>query len=116
MFYRQCPQPDCVEQLKDRAVGADAEREGGDGDGGEAGIAEHEANAVAQILPCGIDKSEGVHFVDLFLDGGGVAESAVRGETGLVRRHAAREVIGNLMLEIGLELGSELAVFAGSAP
>ena len=57
IFHRQRTQPHRVEQLKDRSVGAGAERQREDGDGGETGVDAEQPRPVFQIAPRAVDKS-----------------------------------------------------------
>jgi len=50
-LHRQSTHAHGVEQLKDRRIGADAERERQDGNDGEAGIHAQQARAVTKIAP-----------------------------------------------------------------
>src|SRR5437773_496071 len=54
----------CVDQAEYRHVGADAQREGNHGDGGESWVPAQHADRVTQILPKRSDPPDGVHVTD----------------------------------------------------
>ena len=58
---RQRPQQHGVDDAEDRRVGADAEREREDGDGGKARAAKERACPVAEILPEGFEQRGSAH-------------------------------------------------------
>ena len=111
--HRQAAQAHRVEQLEDRRVGADAEGERGDRDHREADVVAERARRVAQVAGEPIEPADAVHLVDLLADAGEVAQLAAGGVASVGGRHAARDVVGRLDLEIALELASAFAIPAG---
>jgi hypothetical protein len=109
MFDGQRAEADRVNQLEDGGVGAGPKRQRHDRDDREGAVAAQQPRAVAQVLPQTF-KAEGVHGVDLFADEGGVAEFAMRGGARPIRRHAARDVVGGLFVEVRGQLAGALVV------
>src|SRR4029434_5723477 len=104
-----------VEQLEDRGVGADAERERQDGDDREAGGQAQQPQAVPQIAPYAVDKADGIHLIDLLSDQRRIPQLALRRRARGGRRHAARDVLVGLHHQMRLELASALVVPSSSA-
>jgi len=107
---RERAQPHEVEELEDRGVGADAERERHDGDRGHRLVPPQHAPRVPEVLPQRVEPAEGVHPVDLLAHARGVAQLAMRGRAGGVRRQAARQVRVGFDLEVGLDLAGGILV------
>jgi hypothetical protein len=103
-LHGQAAQPHRVEELEDRAVGADAQRQRGDRHDREPGVGAHLAQRQAQVLAQAIEPRDRVHVVNLLPDTGEVAELAASGVAGVVRRHAARHVVRRFDLQVGREL------------
>src|SRR5205085_12642069 len=93
VFHRQRADAYRVEQLKDRGVGADAERERQNGHDGETRIETQQPRAVLEIAPRAVDELDGVHLIDLLTDQRGVAQLAARRIARVGRAHAARDVL-----------------------
>ena len=88
----QGPQDDGVHDAEDRCAGAEAQCEGHDGGGGEAGLAAQQANPVAEVAEQGFQPWQAPQVAALFLDALDVAEQALRRLAGFVRAHALGEV------------------------
>jgi hypothetical protein len=67
-----------VEQLEDRRVGADPERQREHGHTCESGRSPKQTEAEAQVLSQGVDDAAGVHLADLLATLDDVAERGVR--------------------------------------
>jgi hypothetical protein len=101
-----------IQQFEDGGVGADAEREGEDGDGSEAGIFEEHAETEASVFPEGLQKKTGALFADVFFGFFHGAERNTRLAFGLRAGDTrAFEVVGvtidvraHFFLEILIEL------------
>src|SRR4029079_5366522 len=65
---------------------------------------------VAQVEPGRLDQGDRVEVVDLFADARRVPQLAMGGATRLLRRHPAREVVVDLLREVGLQLARALVV------
>ena len=111
----QRPHQDRVDDREDRRAGADAEREGEDGDGREPRRAAEEPQPVARVLPEAFERAPAPLCARRFLDQGLVAQLAPRGGLGFVRGFAAghalanrhREVSGDLVVQFELAAPAE---------
>ncbi len=112
---RQRPEPHRIQELEDRRVGADAERQRQNRDERERGIQTQQAQAMAHVLHDCFERGDGVHAIDLLADARRVAELAPRGEPRLVGRHAAGDVVVGFNGEMRLELTGALIVPAAAA-
>ena len=113
--HRERPQAHDVEQLEDRGVGADSQHERQQGHRREGAVVSQPSRRVAEVLPDGLDKGERVHLVDLFANPERVSQPALRGPPGLVGRHAARDELVGLDLEVRLELPRPFGVPSAAA-
>src|ERR1700683_3149651 len=96
--------------MEDGGVGADAEREAKNRDREETRFEPDEAKCVAQILPDGFQKSDGVHAVRNLLGGWDSAAFGLRREGGFPGIHAAGYVVVDFVLEMGLDFEGEVAI------
>src|SRR5262249_24089731 len=103
------------EQLKDRGIGADAERERQYRDGCESGIEPQQPRAVPHVAPRAVEKADRVHLIDLLANLGRVAELPPRRGARRFRRHAARDVLVDADRERRVELACALVVPACAA-
>ena len=71
----QRAQADCIEQLKDGGVGADAECERDDHDECKAWILDEDAESTAHIVPEAFEAESGIFCRDALAHGGGTAEA-----------------------------------------
>jgi len=110
MRHRQRAQAYRVEQLEDRRVRPDAEREREDGDDGKSWIEPQQSQAVSQVLPDRLEEAEGVHAVDLLADLRDVAQLAARRVARLGAAHPARDVLVGLDRQMRVELARPLVV------
>ena len=114
LLDRQRPQAHGVEQLKDRGVRADAERQREDRDDGERRVAPKQAaRRSVRSRQSAVEEVDGVHVVDLLADAGGVAELATRGVARVAGRHAARDVVVGFDGEVRVELARPLGIPRG---
>ena len=97
-------------QLKDRRVRAGAESEREDRHGGERRIAHEQPEAVAQVLPDGLDEAKGIHFVYVLADLRHVPELAMGRKGRLPGGHAARDVVVDFMRQVVLQFLRALGI------
>jgi hypothetical protein len=107
--------PDRVHQLEDRGVGAGAEREREDGDDREGRVLQQDAHAIPKVLPCAVDEPERIHVVDVLTDVGPVAEPQMGLSPRFVCRHAAGDVVVDLVGQVVLQLPGAFLVPARTA-
>jgi hypothetical protein len=92
---RQGSQPHCIEELENRRVGADAERQRQDGDRRESRAPSNLPHAVPQIPGHPVERRPAPRFAALLLKPRDVAEPS---------RARLRPVERHLLLELGVEL------------
>jgi hypothetical protein len=112
---RQRPEPQRVDELEDCGIGAGPERERDNGDGRERWITAEQPRAISEILPERFEEADRVHGVDLLADPRRVSQLAVRGGARLLGRHAARDVVVDLVREMRVDLSRALVVPVPSA-
>src|SRR6185369_16526419 len=83
LLDRQPSEQHRVDDAEQRRVGADAERERDDGDGGEARRLAHHAQAVAHVLRELLDEADAARVARLLLELLDAAEAAQRGRARL---------------------------------
>src|ERR1019366_3668799 len=105
--YRERAEDDGVEHLVDGGVGADAEREGQDGGGGEPGIVAELAERVGEVLGERIEEREAALAAIGFVELGDGTELAAGGGEGIGGGEAAAFVIGGEESEGGGGFGGE---------
>ena len=115
MRHRQRAQPQRVDELEDRGVGADAQHQRQDGDHGETAAAPEHARGIAHVVPDTLEPVDRVHVVDFLADAGRVPELAAGGRAGGFGRQTARDVVGDFLIEIAVELLPALGVPGGAA-
>ena len=101
---------DAFKPAEDGGVGADAEDEAEDGEGGESGIAEELAKAEAQILGEIFGGVEAMGFDTVFFDLSDAADGAEGLGAGLFGGHAGGEVGGDLLVEVIAQLVVDFVV------
>src|SRR6185437_9290304 len=99
----------------DGGVESDAESQGEDDDGGEAGRAAEAAKALAKVLKETVDGGKSPGVMRAFGDRGRVAEAGVGRGAGGVRREAAIDVALDLHVEMSAEFVGEIGVKRGVA-
>ena len=109
---RQRLQQDAVDEREDRAVGADAKGEGGDGDERERGAAAKDAQAVAQVLGNLVEPARAARVAAVFLDLLHAAERQPRPPARLGFGRPRLDVVGDQPFEVIAELGVELPLDA----
>ena len=107
---RQRLQQHAVDDAEHRRRRADAERDGHDRDGGEAGRARHQPHAIAEVLPRGGEPGDASRVARFVHQQGGRSEFALRGRAGGVRRQAARNVLVDEVLKMRGHFVRELAI------
>ena len=109
---RQRFQQHRVDDAEDRSVGPDAERKHDDRRRAEAGMLQHHAYAVAQVLEQVFDVAEGEDIATLFLDHLRAPQTGERHAARLFRRHAPADVLLDIQLQVRLQFRVELALDA----
>ena len=104
------PQNHAPEDREDRRVGADAERQRQQRDGGEHGAAPKRADPVAQIAPDLVQPRAVTRRSDALLRLFHAAEMQHRGSPRLLRRGAVAHVVGRGHLHERLELVVQIAL------
>ena len=102
---------DCVKKTEDGSVGANAESEREQSDGGERRTAKHRAQAVGDIFQKTFEPSPSPGEVALLAEKSGVAERAMGGAAGFIGRKAGCgmllgaefDVEAHLFVEVGVE-------------
>jgi hypothetical protein len=100
---------------KDGGVGADAEGESQDGDGSEGGGFLEKAEGEAGVLKKGFEEREGLFVAHGFLGLFEAAEFEEGVAAGGFGGHTSGEVVVNVELKVGGQLGVEFAVDLGFA-
>ena len=95
---------DTVDHRKDRGVDADAERERGDGDQGEAAVLAQTPHRVLHVLAHIVRPGDCPHLAVGFLRLRDSAEVADRGEPRLLARQSSRHVVVGRFLEMARNL------------
>ena len=113
LHVRERVEEDVAQRAVDHRHAADAERQRQHGGDGEAGAASQHTRGVPDVLPEPLEQRDGVHGVDLFANPPGVPELAPGCGARLVGRHAARDVVVGLEVEVRLELTGPLVVPPG---
>ena len=112
---RERLEEDAAHHREEGGVGADAEREGHDRDGGEAGAAPEDAQAVAQVLEQRLDEADAARVAVLLLDRLDAAELEAGAPHRLVFAQAGAAVLVRLHLEVEAELLVELVLDGAAA-
>ena len=110
LHVRERVEEDVAQRAVDHRHAADAERQRQHGGDGEAGAASQHTRGVPDVLPKPLEQRDGVHGVDLFANAPGVPELPPGRGARLVGRHAARDVVVGLQVEVRLELTGSLVV------
>ena len=100
-----------IDHAEYRRVCADAEGEGEDGDGGEAGGLAQHAEAEANVLQELLEPNETPHLACLFFDAGHIAKFAQRRITCFFLRRPLRLALLGLLLQMKLKLLLQLLFF-----
>jgi hypothetical protein len=109
---RQGSQHQCVRDGKHRRVGADAERQRRDDDGGKPGRTPHLAQRILDIAADVVQPPKTAHVAALFLPPQRIAELAARAILGFRRRHIVGHERGFPLVQVELPLLFHLAVAA----
>src|SRR5204862_4985001 len=104
-----------IQQLEDRRVRANAERQRQDRDDGESGTETKKARTILEIAPRAVEQRKRIHVIDVLADQGDVAEFAPCGVACVTRRHAARDVVADFTREVRVQLARALVVPACAA-
>ena len=111
---RQRADAEGVEQLKDRGIRADAQRERQNRDRGKDRIQTEQPRAMAEVPHERLEEADGVHAIDVLADEGGVAKLSPRRVARVAQRHAAGEVLVDLDRQVRVELARPLVVPAAA--
>src|SRR5690349_16861130 len=103
-------QPDRVHEPEDGGVGADAQRQGENGDRRESWIETQQPRAIAEVLPGGFQNSDRIHVAHFFFHGSGIAESAQCGPARLLAIHSGGHIVIDLVREVGFDLSRHFLV------
>ena len=103
---------DAVDDGEDGGVGADAEGEGEDDDGGEERGFADAAEGEAEILHEMVEPADGPDFARVFHDAGDVAEFSHGGVAGFFGGHAAGDVVLRFDFDVILDVGFEIGEMA----
>ena len=114
VWNRQAAQPYGIEQLKQRRVGADAQRQRQDRDQRESRISHEQACAVAKVLDPAVEPHPPPHLSRGFLDQRDVAKLAPRRVGGGIRRLPALDAVTYGLFQMLPDLVVEVAVAARS--
>jgi hypothetical protein len=106
---------DGVDDAEDGAVGADAKCHRRDHGHGVAAVLAQTTEPVADVLDRGFRKPREPGIANVFLDAFEAAKELARGTACGDWRHAARDVLRRLHLEMKGELGVELTLHARAA-
>ncbi len=105
-----------VDEREDGGIGADAERDRDDDDGGEDGRFANAAQGEAQILREMIEPRGDPNSARVFHHPGNVAEFAHGGVAGFFGRHSAGDVVlgfdVDVILDVGFETGEHALAIA----
>ena len=104
----QVAEDEGVEEREKRSVGANAERKGEDGDGGEAGMFAEYTEGEGDVLRSGFEEAGAAGFAGLLFDGFEGAEIEIGAAAGFIRGDAAGDVVGDLFFEMETQFGVEL--------
>ncbi len=99
---------DGIDEAKDGGVGADAESEGEDGDGGKSRRVAQGTEGVAEVLQEFVDPDGSPDGARVFFHARDVAEFAEGGVASVLGRHAAGDVRGSLAAEEILNFAAEI--------
>ena len=113
LHVRERVEQDVAQRAVDHRHAADAERQRQHGGDGEAGAASQHTRGVPDVLRKPLEQRDGVHGVDLFANAPGVPELPPGCGARLVGRHAARDVVVGLQVEVRLEFTGSLVVPPG---
>ena len=97
---RQRAQQNGIDHAEDRDVGADAESEDQDRHHSERAIAAQGAQSKAEVLSDGGDPQRAPAFTAIFFDLAQAAEGEASSTARLLFRHAATNILGDLLLEV----------------
>jgi hypothetical protein len=107
---RQLAESHRVDQLKDRRVGADAQRQRENRDRRERRVQPQQAGTVLEVLDDGFDEPECVHTIDVLADERRVPELPECHSPRIRRREAAGDVVVGFDLDVGPELAAPFIV------
>ena len=93
---------------EERDVGSDAETHDQNREDGKAGVAGESANAEAKIAEEHLQPLPAPGVAGLIAEGGGVAEGAERGTACFFGAVSGGEVLGDLLVEVELQLVLQL--------
>src|SRR5215469_112969 len=110
MRHRQVAQQDLIGQREDGGVGADAQGESENGDGGEARRFSEHAKSEAQILEQGVEEGKATAVAVALPGLFETAELEERLAAGLFGGHALSEVAFDSHFQVRTQFGVEVAI------
>ena len=108
LLVGQRREQDGVDDTEDGAVDADAERQCGDARDGEGAVTAEAADGIAGVLDQRFERRQSSAIAMGFGDRGHAAEPGERAPAGLFRRHAGAKVVGDVQIDVALQLVGEL--------
>src|SRR6185503_13377028 len=96
---RQAAQEHAVHQTEDRRVGADANRERGNGREREAGLPAERPQRVAHVTPEALERRERPHLAHLLLVDRLIAETPWVSAFGLAHRPMERDLVAEITIQ-----------------
>ena len=115
VVIRQRLEENAAHHGEQRNVGADAERDDEDGDGGETRSAAESADTVAHIVQQRFEPGPAPGGARLVAHQRGIAEGAHGRVAGFLRAHAGNKILGDLALEVEAQFVIELNAGAAAA-
>ena len=116
LWIGQRPQQDAIDDAEDGGGGANPEPERQDGDDSEPGGAKEDADAVAHIAQEVFEQRRAVLVARLLLEIFDAAEFEIRVAARVLGRHAGREVLGRLLVDVKADFFVEPALAAAPVP
>ena len=107
-FHRKSPYHHRVNKSEDGGVGPDAQRQRQHSDSRESRVLTQGAKAIAKVLSDLLKPNPAPGAAGFFFEIGRIAEGAHGGISSFVSAHARIDVLGDLLVEMELDLGVEL--------
>ena len=115
IVIRQRTNENGVYNGENRGVGADAEGESEDDDGGETRTAMQQAKRVAKIASGLVEPADDIYVASVFLEESGIAEAFLGFAAGFAGRHSGGEIVCGAHFEMRAQLFVEVAIEAISS-
>ena len=107
-LHGQGAQPHRVDQLEERRIRPNAQRQRENGCRREPGVQPQQPRRMPQVLPQRFYEPQTVHVENLLPHQSHVSEFPLRRRTRLDRRHSPRDVFRRLKLQVGFDLAPAL--------